>query len=412
MGKQSSVNQGFSIQKLFEGLDIQLSLLILALVVFGLVVLYSASMPLGIAGGYPPIMDVLDQARWVLLGLVAAFVISFIDYRKLSTLSLWMLIFAIVSLVLVLVIGTEIHGAKRTLFNGRVQPSEITKVILILYLGFWLTSKQEYLKKITLWAVPLGVLIGLIAALLYKEPDFSALLTILIITGLLLFIAHIDWWQTLIIGGLGVLAFLFVIRFTGTGSVRWMQFQDGWRDPSQAISQVQRTFESIVDGGLFGVGIGQGTVKFTGLEVGQTDTIFTIVAEEMGLVGIFVLLTLFVLLMIRGLKIALSSKEQSGQLIASGIIFWIIAETFLNIASLINLIPIGGNTLPMFSKGGSSLVSVLIGLGFVLSVARVNHVNKSNERSSHSAVVDMRWRDRGRSVSGPSRSANIRKPTR
>lgn len=408
MGKQSSVNQRFSLRSLFYGLDIQLSLLIIALLTFGLVVLYSASMPVGISDGYHPIKDVLGQARWALLGLVVAFVISFLDYRKFQKLSLPLLFIAIFSLILVMLIGSELHGAKRTLFEGRVQPSEITKVILILYLSFWLTSKKEYLKHITLWALPLGILVGIIAALLYMEPDFSALLTILIITGLLLFLAHIDWWQTIIIGGLGVGAFLFVINFTGTGSIRWEQFQAGWRDPSQAISQVQRTFESIVDGGLFGVGIGQGTVKFTGLEVGQTDTIFTIVAEEMGLVGIFVLLLLFVLLMVRGLKIAQTSKEESGQLISAGIIFWIIAETFLNIASLINLIPIGGNTLPMFSKGGSSLVSILTGLGFVLSVARVNHVTKTNERSSHSAVVDMRWRDRGRSVSGSRRSANIR----
>jgi cell division protein FtsW len=239
----------------------------------------------------------------------------------------------------------------------------------------------------------------LICVLIFLEPDYSALLTILIITGILLFLAHIDWWQMILLtlGGTGM--FALVIRFTDTGSIRWEQFRTGWRDPGEAISQVQRTFESIVNGGIFGVGIGQGTVKFTGLEVGQTDTIFTIIAEELGLVGCLIVLALFALILWRGIKISQESSDLSGQLIAAGITFWVVAEAFINIASLINLIPIGGNTLPFFSKGGSSLISIMTGVGFVLSVSRVNQVTKSRKRSSHSAVVDMRWRDRGRSIS-------------
>ena len=111
----------------------------------------------------------------------------------------------------------------------------------------------------------------------------------------------------------------------------------------------------------------------------------------------------------RGIKIAQESTDLSGQLIAAGITFWIVVEAFINIASLINLIPIGGNTLPFFSKGGSSLLSIMVGVGFVLSVSRVNQVTKNSERSSHSAVVDMRWRDRGRSVSRARSSASTRR---
>lgn len=399
MGAQTSVKQNFSFRDLFIGLDVPLLLTIIALLIFGLVVLYSASMPVGIQYGYHPIEDVLEQGRWALLGLFVAFFISIIDYRKLQPFIFYLLALAVLALILVLLVGEERFGATRTFLNGRVQPSEITKVILILYLAFWLKTKGEYLQKISLWALPLGSVLGFISVLIYMEPDFSALITIVIITGILLFLAHIDWWQVIIIALIGTGMFALVIRFTGTGAIRWEQFRNGWRDPGEAISQVQRTFESIVNGGIFGVGIGQGQVKFTGLEVGQTDTIFTIIAEELGLIGCLIVLALFTMLLWRGIKISLASSDLSGQLIAAGITFWIVAEAFINIASLINLIPIGGNTLPFFSKGGSSLISIMTGLGFVLSVSRVNQVSKIKERSSNSAVVDMRWRDRGRSIS-------------
>lgn len=398
MAAQSTVKRKFKFSELFTNMDIPMVISVLALLVLGLVVLYSASMPLGFAYDYHPIEDVIDQGRWVLLGLALAFGISLVDYRKIRPFIMILLLGAITSLILVLIIGEERFGATRTFFNGRVQPSEITKVILILYLAFWLKSKSEYLSNLFVWGMPLGIVLGAISVLLFLEPDFSALLTILLISAIMLFLANIAWLQALVVAVAGTGLFAFVIKFTSTGEFRWNQFITGWHDPSAAISQVQRAFESIVDGGLFGVGIGQGTVKFTGLEVGQTDTIFTIIAEEMGLVGILFVLGLFSLLMWRGIKIAQESKDRTGQLIAAGITFWIITETFFNIASLINLIPIGGNTLPFFSKGGSSLVSIMVGIGLVLSVSRVNKREKQIERSSKSAVVDMRWRDRRRSV--------------
>ncbi|NTW43831.1 MAG: FtsW/RodA/SpoVE family cell cycle protein, partial [Anaerolineaceae bacterium] len=178
------------------------------------------------------------------------------------------------------------------------------------------------------------------------------------------------------------------------------------------ISQVKRSIESLVDGGLFGVGIGQGTVKFTGLEVGQSDTIFTVVAEEMGLLGCMLVIGLFLLLFLRGLKIAIQSNDLAGRLIASGISIWIITEAFLNIASLFNIVPVGGNTLPFFSLGGSSLVSILTGIGFLLSVSRMNYRDKYSERNPFNAVVDLRWRDRRRSVSGARGTASNRRQGR
>jgi cell division protein FtsW len=399
---------------LTSGLDLAIIFIILALLALGLVILYSASMPVAFYASETasPMDYVAKQGLYAALGLVVAFIISLIDYRKLqkwmmpALLGTWLLLF------LVLIIGTVRHGATRTFFNGSVQPSEIAKVVIILYLAFWLKSKQDNLKHLTFWAVPIGFVLGLTLFLLYLEPDYSAILTLIAISAVMLFMADLDWKQIILIGGVASVFFVGIIKATNTGSVRWNQFVSGFKDPYDAISQVKRAIESLVDGGLFGVGIGQGTVKFTGLEVGQSDTIFTVVAEEMGLLGCMLVIGLFLLFFLRGLKIALQSTDMAGKLIASGISIWIITEAFLNIASLFNMVPVGGNTLPFFSLGGSSLVSILTGVGFLLSVSRMNYKDKYSERNPFNAVVDLRWRDRRRSVSGARRSSSNRKQGR
>ncbi len=393
------------------GMDIPLVLTVFALIVLGLVILYSASMPVAFYSEEvtSPMSFVSRQALFAGVGLIFAFIISLIDYRILKKLIVPALFLTWAALFLVLIVGTVRHGATRTFFNGSVQPSEIAKVVIILYLAFWLKSKREALKRITIWALPIGVVLGGTLVLLYFEPDYSAILTLVGISGVLLFLADLDWKQIILIGIVACGFFFGIIRVTDTGNARWGQFVAGYMDPNDAISQVKRSIESIVDGGLFGVGIGQGTVKFTGLEVGQSDTIFTVVAEEMGLIGCIIVITLFIILLWRGMKIAIQSDDMTGRLIASGISIWITIEAFINIASLFNIVPVGGNTLPFFSLGGSSLVSVLMGIGFILSVSRVNKKQRISERSPFSAVVDMRWRDGRRSVSRSRRSASSRK---
>ncbi len=389
-------------------IDYPLVLIVLALYFFGLVVLYSASMPMAYYASVPttPWDYVSRQALFGLLGLAGAFFIALIDYRVWKKYMLLALLFTWLVLFLVLVFGSFRHGSTRTFFDGSVQPSELSKVLIILYLSFWIKGKQEKLQKLTFWVVPIGFIIGGTAVFLALEPDFSAVLTLVMISSVVLFLANLDWKQIVLIGCVAALSFFLIIRVTSTGSTRWVQFITGYNDPNQALTQVKRSIESVVNGGFFGVGIGQGTVKFTGLEVGQSDTIFTVIAEEMGLLGSIGVLILFLLLLWRGFKISMESEDLAGRLIAGGISSWIVLEAFINVASLFNIVPIGGNTLPFFSLGGSSLVSILTGIGFILSVGRVNQIKKIQERSSYSAVVDLRWRDRRRSVPRARRPAS------
>jgi cell division protein FtsW len=413
MGPKSPIKSKSSSQPdlkipFLKTIDFPLVLIVFALYLFGLVVLYSASMPMAYYASIPtsPWDYVSRQALFGLIGLAGAFFIAWIDYRVWKKFMLPALLATWIVLFLVLIVGSFRHGSTRTFFDGSVQPSELSKVLIILYLSFWIKSRQENLKKLTFWVIPIGFIIGGTAVLLALEPDFSAVLTLVMISSVILFLANLDWKQIILIGLVAALSFFVIIRVTTTGSTRWGQFITGYNDPNQALTQVKRSIESVVNGGFFGVGIGQGTVKFTGLEVGQSDTIFTVIAEEAGLLGSIGVLVLYLLLLWRGFKIALESEDMAGRLIAGGISSWIVLEAFINIASLFNIVPIGGNTLPFFSLGGSSLVSILTGIGFVLSVGRVNQIKQIQERSSYSAVVDLRWRDRRRSVPRTRRPAS------
>ncbi len=393
-------------------IDLPLVLIVLALYLFGLVILYSASMPIAYYSSNPtsPWDYVSRQALFGLIGLAGAFFIAWIDYRVWKKFMLPALLVTWSVLFLVLIVGSFRHGSTRTFFDGSVQPSELAKVLIILYLSFWIKSKQENLQKLTFWVIPIGFVIGGTAVLLALEPDFSAVLTLVMISSVILFLANLDWKQIVLIVLIAAFSFFIIIRVTTTGSTRWGQFIMGYNDPQQALTQVKRSIESVVNGGLFGVGIGQGTVKFTGLEVGQSDTIFTVIAEELGLLGCIGVVLLYLLFLWRGFKIAVDSDDLAGKLIAGGISSWIVLEAFINIASLFNIVPIGGNTLPFFSLGGSSLVSILTGIGFVLSVGRVNQIKKIEERSPFSAVVDLRWRDRRRSLPRTRRPASPGRP--
>ena len=402
------INQGAEKIPFLKTIDFPLVAIVIVLYLFGLIVLYSASMPMAYYASVPtsPWDYVSRQALFGLIGLAGAFFIAWIDYRVWKRFMFPALILTWFVLFLVLIVGTVRHNATRTFFDGSVQPSELAKVLMILYLSFWIKSKQENLKKLTFWVIPIGFILGVTAVLLVLEPDYSAVLTLVLISSVILFLANLDWKQIMLIAILAVLSFFLIIRVTSTGSTRWGQYVTGHKDPQLALTQVKRSIESVVNGGLFGVGVGQGTVKFTGLEVGQSDTIFTVITEEMGLVGAFGTIILFLLLLWRGFKIAIESEDMAGRLIAGGMTAWIVLEAFINIASLYNIIPIGGKTLPFISLGGSSLVSILTGIGFVLSVGRVNQLRKLQERSPFDAVVDLRWRDRRRSVSRARRPAS------
>jgi cell division protein FtsW len=162
---------------------------------------------------------------------------------------------------------------------------------------------------------------------------------------------------------------------------------------------VRRALESFANGGWFGVGIGKGEAKLTGLPVPHTDSIFAVVGEETGVVGAVGLIGLYILLLWRGLSIARRAPDGLGRLLAAGLTLWIVLEAIINMAVIVNLVPFAGNALPFISSGGSNLMVSLAGIGILLNISRLAEREREDKGRSFGAVVNLRRRDRRRSVS-------------
>jgi len=197
---------------------------------------------------------------------------------------------------------------------------------------------------------------------------------------------------------------VLLISVYNTGQERISSFIEGMRDPKLASYHVVRSFEAVVRGGLFGSGIGRANTKFTGLPVAPTDSIFAVIAEETGIFGACVTISLFIFFLWRGLIIARRAPDMLGRLLAAGITVWIFLEAIINMSVLVNLLPFAGNALPFISYGGSSLTMVMVGVGIIMSVARQTAIkNNEEERRPLNAVVNLRRDDGRRSLSRHSR---------
>jgi cell division protein FtsW len=251
------------------------------------------------------------------------------------------------------------------------------------------------------------VILGIIGGLIYLQPDLSAAGTVLILGGLLFFLAGADMKQIVFLMFMALGIGWVIVQFSATGQDRVASFLAGWQDPTHASYHVQRSFEAVIKGGIFGVGLGQADTKLTGLPFAPTDSIFAVVAEELGLFGSVLLMGLYGALVWRGLVIARRAPDMLGTLLASGITFWIGIEALINMAVMVGLMPFAGNALPFISAGGSNLVSTLCAIGIVLNISRQSGdfaKIEENEWRSFGAVVDLRRGNGRRSVSRPRRS--------
>jgi cell division protein FtsW len=347
------------------------------------------------------------QVRWLGLGLLLALILSLFDYHHWRRVVLVAMLATIGLLVTVLVVNEIRLGASRTLLNGSYQPSELAKLMAVVYLSVWLYAKRQFLHDVTIGMIPLGVILGIIGGLIYLQPDLSAAGTVIILGGFLFFLAGADWKQIVFLLILTVVIAWGVVQFSATGQDRVDTFIAGLQDPTNASYHVRRSFEAVIKGGIFGVGLGQADTKLTGLPFAPTDSIFAVVAEELGLFGSFLLLSLYAVLIWRGLVIARRAPDMLGTLLASGVTMWIGMEALINMSVMVGLMPFAGNALPFISAGGSNLVSTLCAVGIMLNISRQGSDVTSmedDERRSFGAVVNLRGRNGRRGLSRARRS--------
>src|SRR5271157_238777 len=380
-------------------LDVWLLLSVVSLIVIGLLMVYSASWNYALRNGMQSYSIVLSQAKWVGVGLIAAIVLSYFNYHRLKIFLLPMMAFTFLAMFIVLWVSDNRYGATRTLMNGSIEPSELAKLAVIIYLSFWLFSKKDKLNNLFYGLIPLAFILGGTAGMILLQPDLSAAATVVMFGGLLFFLAGGEVKQIILTVAIALLLGYIIATISSTGHNRLTQYINGLQDPQNASYQVQRSLEAVVKGGVFGVGLGNSTTKYTGLPVPWTDSIFAIITEETGLVGAFVVLMLYIILLWRGLSIARRAPDLLGKLLASGITFWITIEAVINMGAMVNLVPFAGNALPLISAGGSNLTMTLAAIGVLMNVARqANEEQSTTEGRPFSAVVDLRRRDRRRRV--------------
>ena len=410
MGTRTFVNERVTFspaKRLGRGVDVLLILAVVALAVFGMIMLYSASFDFSFNEFGSPTYMFGRQVRWLGVGILLAAGLSLFDYHHWSRVVVFAMLGTIALLVTVLFINEIRLGASRSLYEGSYQPSEVAKLISILYIAVWLYAKRDFLHDISLGLIPLGVILGIIGGLIYLQPDLSAAGTVLVLGGLLFFLAGADIKQIVFILILAVFMGWIIVQFSVTGQDRVTSFLAGLEDPTHASYHVQRSFEAVIKGGFFGVGLGQADTKLTGLPFAPTDSIFAVVTEELGLFGALLLMSLYAVLVWRGLVIARRAPDMLGTLIASGVTFWIGIEALINMAVMVGLMPFAGNALPFISAGGSNLVSTLAAIGIILNVSRQSGESvrkEEKDRRSFSAVADLRRGDGRRSVPRSRRS--------
>lgn len=378
--------------------DVPLLLIISSLLVVGMLMVYSSSWDASLLIKQPTTFVFSRQVVFVAVGIMVALVLSVIDYHVYGKVVVLMMLGVVVILLSVLIFGDIRYNSQRTLFNGSVQPGELAKMGIIIYLSFWLSGRKEELKSIKDGFIPLLLIISVVAGLIIAQPDISAAGTIAILGVLLYYVAGGDWKQLLLIMVGGIAVGFLVYKVMPTAQARIHQLIDGMNDPMQSSYHIQRTYEAIIKGRIFGVGLGQATTKFTGLPLAHTDSIFAVIVEETGLLGAFIVMGLYAGMVWRGMVIARRAPDQLGALLAFGLLTWIGLEAIINVAVIAGLFPFAGNSLPLISAGGSSMLTTMAAIGIAMNVARQGVTKESAERSQQNATVDLRWRDGRRRV--------------
>ncbi|HCB48578.1 MAG TPA: putative lipid II flippase FtsW [Chloroflexi bacterium] len=350
--------------------DYWLILAVAGLLIIGMLMVYSTTFDLGLQWHDKATYFFEKQLIALVIGIAGALILMRFDYHGLRRLSVPILLATLILLVVVLLFGDRILGARRGLYAGSIQPSEIAKIAVILYITHWLSTKGDRIKNLTYGLMPFSVITGVVCALIVLQPDIGTAALIAIIALTLFFIAGADLKQFAIAGTLGGGIFFFLITTIPHAAARIESWEQALKDPTQAGWQVQQAVVALGIGGWFGVGLGESTQKFGPLPAAHTDGVFAILGEELGFFGCILVILLMTLLAWRGIRTALGARDGYGFLLAVGITSWLLIQALINMAVITAVMPFTGMPLPFLSYGGSSLAISLIGIGILLSISR------------------------------------------
>jgi cell division protein FtsW len=315
-----------------------------------------------------------NQLVWALLGIAGMIFVMNINYKVYKKWATPLLVLTVILLLLLFVpgVGVNVKDATRWIAIGsfRFQPSEITKLTLVIFLAKYLSENQERIKELVRGlGVPLLVMGG-ICLLILAQPDLGTAVTIAGTAFLMMLAAGARIGHLCGLGLLGCGLAVLAIIVEPYRMERIMAFTDPWADPLDTGFQTIQALLAVGSGRLFGAGLGQGRQKFLYLPEQHTDFIFAVIAEELGFIGSIFVLLLFLAFMWRGLRIAIKAPDTFGGLLAAGITIMVVLQALINIGVVTGSLPITGITLPFISYGGSSLTLNLLVIGILLNISR------------------------------------------
>ena len=357
-------------------LDLPFLCILLLLLSLGLLMLFSAGYAVALYRRGDAYTYIRPQLLFAALGLVAMYAASLVDYHIWHKLA-WPLMGLSLLLLVIVLFMPEYNGCKRWIVLpglGTLQPSEIAKFAVVLVFSHIISLNHDRMQGFAAGVLPFGILLGLVAVLMLLEPHLSGTLLILSIGAVLMFVGGTGLRWFALAGGLGLgtifAAVLALPQLVPYAADRLSTWRDPFADPLGEGHQTIQSLYAIASGGVAGLGLGNSRQKYLYVPEPQNDFIFSILCEELGFIGAALVIFLFLLLLLRGITLAVRARDKFGALLVVGFVVQVVLQAILNIAVVTNTIPNTGISLPFFSSGGTSLLMLLGEMGIVLSVSR------------------------------------------
>jgi cell division protein FtsW len=350
-----------------------LVLVTLALVAFGMVMVYSATSASAAIGGGNSMYYLKRQGLFALVGLALLVVARRWNYKALRNGAGLLVVGTMLLLFVALVAGKNINGARRWIAVGGItfQPSELAKLALCAWVALYLT-RRPVPRTLSELSKPIGLVTALFCALIVAEPDLGTVIALCVMVGAMLLVAGAPMRMLGAASAITAAVVLFAIWLEPYRRTRIFSFVDPWHDAQGAGFQTVQAMIGLGSGGIFGVGLGQGVQKVFYLPEAHTDMIFAIIGEELGLVGVTLVLAAYTAFGWAGLRIALRCRDPFGKALAVGITTLVCGQASLNLAAVVGLAPLTGIPLPLVSYGGTSIVVILASVGILLNIGRSN----------------------------------------
>lgn len=344
------------------------------LTLFGVVMVASSSSIWAAYKFNNPNKYMIHQLIFASIGFALMYICSKTDYRLYKHHANKILICSFILLILVLIPGIGIvrNGSRSWFGIGPfgIQPSEIAKLAMIIFVSKYLSKFDSYMDNIKEYSIPILLLVVVCFLLILLEPDFGSGAILVLSLIALIFTSKIKISFFVKLGFLGVFGVVMLIIAAPYRVARILAYLNPWSDPLGSGFQIIQSLYAIGPGGLFGLGLGNSIQKHFYLPEPQTDFIFAIISEELGFVGILIITICYITLFYNVVKISLETKDLFGKYLAFGLILELILQTLLNLLVVVGLIPVTGVTLPFLSYGGSSLLTCLIMIGIILNISK------------------------------------------